>query len=106
MVYRTVPPSPPQRADDRRILLILRGPAFDGVSVGLQTWMIKAAPGAAKAASSLWVAVFNLSIGLGALAGGILVDTLTLQSVLWLGAASALLAALTIWTASRNEALR
>lgn len=60
----------------------------------LQTWMTKAAPQAVAAASSPWVAVFNLSIGLGALAGGVIVDTLTLQGVLWLGRACALIAAL------------
>lgn len=74
--------------------------------MGLQTWMIKTAPQAVEAASSLWVAVFNLSIGFGALAGGVIVDTLTLQGVLWLGGACALLAALAIWTARGDQALR
>ncbi|MFE7570788.1 MFS transporter [Streptomyces sp. NPDC057539] len=88
------------------ILLIVWGLAYGGVSVGLQTWMIKAAPQAVEAASSLWVAVFNLAIGLGALVGGVIVDTLNLQSVLWLGGACVLLAALSIWTARTNDALR
>ncbi|MET8574091.1 MFS transporter [Streptomyces sp. NPDC005012] len=87
------------------VLLIVWGLAFGGVSVGLQTWMIKAAPQAVEAASSLWVAVFNLSIGFGALAGGIVVDTLTLHGVLWLGGACALLAALAIRTARTHEAV-
>ncbi|MEV4292514.1 MFS transporter [Nonomuraea bangladeshensis] len=85
------------------VLLIVWGLSYGGVSVGLQTWMIKSAPRAVEAASSLWVAVFNLSIGLGALVGGVIVDTLTIQGVLWLGGACALLAALAIWTA-RNDA--
>ncbi|MFF8958732.1 MFS transporter [Streptomyces sp. NPDC014894] len=88
------------------VLLVAWGLAYGGVSVGLQTWMIKSAPQAVEAASSLWVAVFNLSIGLGALVGGLIVDTLTLQSVLWLGGVCALLAALAIWTARNNDALR
>jgi predicted MFS family arabinose efflux permease len=87
-------------------LLIAWGLAFGGVSVSLQTWMIKTAPHAVEAASSLWVAVFNLSIGVGALAGGVLVDSLTLQAVLWLGGACALAAALAIWTARTNQNLR
>ncbi|MFB4320005.1 MFS transporter [Actinomadura sp. 21ATH] len=95
-----------QTAISGAILLIVWGLAFGGVSVGLQTWMIKAAPQAVEAASSLWVAVFNLSIGFGALAGGVIVDTLTLQGVLWLGGACALLAALAIWTARSDHALR
>nr|WP_202524220.1 MFS transporter [Kitasatospora sp. SID7827] len=88
------------------ILLIVWGLAYGGVSVGLQTWMIKAAPQAVEAASSLWVAVFNLSIGLGALVGGLIVDALSVQGVLWLGGACALVAALAIWSARSNESLR
>ncbi|MFD5552520.1 MFS transporter [Streptomyces sp. NPDC127068] len=88
------------------VLLAVWGLAYGGVSVGLQTWMIKSAPQAVEAASSLWVAVFNLSIGLGALVGGVIVDTFTLQGVLWLGGACALLAALAIRTARTHEALR
>lgn len=88
------------------VLLAVWGLSYGGVSVGLQTWMIKSAPEAVEAASSLWVAVFNLSIGLGALVGGVIVDTLSLQGVLWLGGACALLAALAIGTARTNDALR
>lgn len=88
------------------VLLIVWGLAYGGVSVGLQTWMIKAAPEAVEAASSLWVAVFNLSIGLGALVGGVVVNTLTLQGVLWLGGACALAAALAVRSARTNEDLR
>jgi predicted MFS family arabinose efflux permease len=85
------------------ILLILWGLAYGGVSVGLQTWMIKAAPQAVEAASALWVAVFNLSIGLGALVGGVIVDALTLQGVLWLGGACALAAALAVRSTRTDE---
>ncbi|MFG3703920.1 MFS transporter [Micromonospora sp. NPDC047670] len=87
-------------------LLIAWGLAFGGVSVGLQTWMIKTAPHAVEAASALWVAVFNLSIGFGALVGGVLVDSLALEAVLWLGGACALAAALAVWSARANENLR
>ncbi|NUP19114.1 MAG: MFS transporter [Streptomyces sp.] len=88
------------------VLLIAWGLAFGGVSVSLQTWMIKTAPQAVEAASALWVAVFNLSIGLGALTGGIIVDGLDLQAVLWLGGACALAAALAVWSARADENLR
>ncbi|TDC27319.1 MFS transporter [Streptomyces sp. 8K308] len=87
-------------------LLIAWGLAFGGASVGLQTWMIKAAPHAVEAASALWVAVFNLSIGLGALTGGLVVDSLSLQGALWLGGACALAATLAVWSARGNENLR
>ncbi|MBT2212706.1 MFS transporter [Actinomadura sp. NEAU-AAG7] len=88
------------------VLLIAWGLAFGGVSVGLQTWMIKSAPQAVEAASALWVAVFNLSIGLGALTGGVIVDSLALQAILWLGGACALAAALAVWSARGHEGLR
>ncbi|MGW4799752.1 MFS transporter, partial [Nonomuraea sp. NPDC004297] len=65
-------------------LLLLWGLVYGGVSTSLQTWMITAAPHAVEEASALWVAVFNLSIGLGALAGGTIVDALPLPGVLWL----------------------
>jgi predicted MFS family arabinose efflux permease len=68
--------------------------------------MIKTAPQAVEAASALWVAVFNLSIGLGALTGGVIVDSLSLQGALWLGGACALAAALAVWSVRTNENLR
>ncbi|MFI0234775.1 hypothetical protein [Streptomyces sp. NPDC017086] len=65
------------------------------MSAGLQTWMIKAAPRAVEAASALWVAVFTLSIGLGALEGG-----------LRLGGICALAAALVVRSARPGASLR
>ncbi|MGI5220402.1 hypothetical protein [Nocardia sp. CA-290969] len=44
--------------------------------------MIKAAPTAVEAASAVWVAVFNLAIGLGALVGGLVVDAFSLHAML------------------------
>ncbi|TQN33303.1 putative MFS family arabinose efflux permease [Haloactinospora alba] len=77
------------------VLLVLWGLAFGGVSVSLQTWVIKAAPAAVEAATSLYVFVFNTSIALGALLGGIVVDSLTLTAALWFGGALVLLMGLT-----------
>ncbi|WP_028661998.1 MFS transporter [Saccharomonospora saliphila] len=65
-------------------LLVLWGLAFGGVSVSLQTWMLKAAPADTEAASALWVSMFNLSIALGALAGGTVVDASSPAGALWL----------------------
>ncbi|WP_313886137.1 MFS transporter [Amycolatopsis viridis] len=78
-------------------LLIVWGLTYGGVSVSLQTWMIKAAPRAVEAASALWVSVFNLAIGLGALTGGAIVDALSLTGVLWLAGALFVLAGATVW---------
>lgn len=68
--------------------------------------MIKTAPQAVEAASALWVAGFNLLIGLGALTGGIIVDSLILRGVLWVGGACSLAAALAVWRARTNDNLR
>jgi predicted MFS family arabinose efflux permease len=87
-------------------LLIVWGLAYGGVSVSLQTWMIKATPRAVEAASALWVSVFNLAIGLGALTGGVIVDALTLEGVLWLGGACFLMAGLAVWSVRTVGSLR
>jgi predicted MFS family arabinose efflux permease len=77
-------------------LLLLWGLAYGGVSVSLQSWMIAAAPRAVEAATALWVSVFNLAIGLGALVGGVVVDHTALVGVLWLAATLFLLAVLAV----------
>ncbi|MEU1737117.1 MFS transporter [Streptosporangium sp. NPDC020145] len=87
-------------------LLVIWGLVYGGVSTSLQTWMIKAAPQAVEEASALWVAVFNLAIGLGALAGGTVVDALPLRGVLWLAGVLLLAAALAVWSARRVPSLR
>ncbi|WP_431984546.1 MFS transporter [Streptomyces qinglanensis] len=78
-------------------VLLLWGLGYGAVPVTFQTWILKAAPDATEAASSLYVSTFNLSIALGAFFGGLAVDGLTTTSVLWIGAA---LAALTLLVVS------
>ena len=76
------------------VLMVLWGLGYGAVPVTFQTWILDAAPDANEAASSLYVATFNLSIALGALLGGWAVDGVATTSVLWIGAALALLALL------------
>ncbi|MEV0823061.1 MFS transporter [Nonomuraea rubra] len=87
------------------VLLAVWGLAFGGVSVSLQTWMIKAAPRAVEAASALWVAVFNLAIGLGSLAGGVIVNAVTLRGDLWAAGGLLALAGVAVWSARRIPGL-
>lgn len=78
-------------------LLLLWGVAYGGVSVSLQSWMMKAAPSAIEIASALFVSVFNIAIATGAFIGGQVVDRADLASNLAFAAilpALALLAAL------------
>lgn len=72
------------------ILLAVWGLAYGGVSVSTQTWLALAAPRAREGVTSLFVAVFNGAIALGAFAGGRVVDAFGTRSVLWLGGALAL----------------
>ncbi|AXB43250.1 MFS transporter [Amycolatopsis albispora] len=78
------------------VLLLVWGLFFGGLSVSMQTWMIKAAPAAVEAATSLWVGVWNLSIGLGALVGGVAIDRLSLAATIWIAAVLTLIAFLLV----------
>ncbi|MEW2415442.1 MFS transporter [Streptomyces sp. NPDC046866] len=78
------------------VLLPAWGLVYGGVSVSLQRWMLTAAPAAAEAATSLMVAVFNLAIAAGALAGGVAVDRIGAAAAPLTGAALMLLGALTV----------
>ncbi|MFC9294929.1 MFS transporter [Streptomyces sp. NPDC057011] len=82
------------------VLLLAWGLVYGGVSVTVQSWMIKAAPAAAEAASSLMVAMFNLAIAAGALLGGLAVDGISAPAAPLGGAALMLLAAVTVWATS------
>ncbi|MET8061777.1 MFS transporter [Streptomyces microflavus] len=73
-------------------ILVLWGLGYGAVPVTFQTWILDAAPDATEAATSLYVSAFNLSIALGALFGGFAVNGAGTTSVLWTGAALALLA--------------
>ncbi|MFE6384839.1 MFS transporter [Nocardiopsis dassonvillei] len=72
------------------VLMVVWGLAYGGVSVSAQTWMMRAAPEEREAVSSLFVGVFNGSIALGALVGGLVLDGTGGNTVLWLAAALAL----------------
>jgi predicted MFS family arabinose efflux permease len=76
------------------VVLLVWGLAYGGVSVGLMTWMMKAAPRAVEIAAALYVGVFNIGIALGSWAGGQIVDRLGLAGNLWLAGGFAAVATL------------
>lgn len=76
------------------IVLLVWGLAYGGVSVGLMTWMMKAAPRAMEIATALYVGVFNVAIALGAWAGGLVLDEAGLTANLWVAGGFATLALL------------
>jgi predicted MFS family arabinose efflux permease len=66
------------------VMLVVWGVAYGGVSVALQTWMMKAAPSAIEIATALFVSIFNIGIALGSFTGGQLVDRFDLHTILLL----------------------
>ena len=68
-------------------VLLLWGLAYGGVSVGLMSWMMKAAANALEVATALYVAVFNIGIALGSWLGGQTVDAYGLSANLGLAGA-------------------
>jgi predicted MFS family arabinose efflux permease len=70
------------------------GFAFGAVPVGLQTWLVRAAPDQAESAGGLMVATFQVAIALGAVFGGLLVDHAGVASAFAYCGMATLLAAL------------
>lgn len=78
------------------VVLLLWGLAYGGVSVGLMTWMMAAAPKAVEIATALYVGVFNIGIALGAWGGGLLLDGIGLHANLLAAAGFAAAATLIV----------
>ncbi|SER21303.1 MFS transporter [Actinokineospora terrae] len=88
------------------VLLVTWGLSYAALPVCLQTLVLRSAPNATDAASSLYVAVFNASIALGALGGGIAVESAGVGSVTAVGAvlvAAALIVLLVSRKTQQNE---
>lgn len=64
------------------MLLMVWGAVFGSVSVSIQTWILRTAPNT-EAATALMAFTFNMSIGLGAMIGGRIVDGTSLPIAMW-----------------------
>lgn len=84
-------------------ILLFWGLAYGGLSVGLMTWMMKAAPHAVEIAAALYVGVFNIGIATGAWTGGKMVDALALTDPLWLASGLAAAALVLAIIAGRTQ---
>lgn len=73
------------------------GFAFGAVPVGVQTWMVRAAPDQAESAGGLMVATFQVAIALGAVSGGLLVDNTGVASAFAYSGVASFLAALAVF---------
>ncbi|TMR25497.1 MFS transporter [Nonomuraea turkmeniaca] len=82
--------------------LVVWGLGYGGVGVTLQLWIMR--EGGGELGTALFVAAFNVSIALGAFAGGRIVDGVSISAVMWAGAAlSVLVAAVAgMWGRSRT----
>ncbi|WP_027165446.1 MFS transporter [Mesorhizobium sp. WSM3224] len=80
------------------------GFAFGAVPVGLQTWLVRAAPDQAESAGGLMVATFQVAIALGAIVGGLLVDHAGVATAFAYGGVATLLAALVAFLMGPKQA--
>jgi predicted MFS family arabinose efflux permease len=78
------------------MLLMVWGAAFGSVSVSIQTWILRTAPNT-EAATALMAFTFNMSIGLGAMLGGRMVDGTSLSIAMWAASGLFLMGALLVW---------
>jgi predicted MFS family arabinose efflux permease len=88
------------------VLLVVWGIAYGGVPVCSQTWFVKAFPQATEAASVLFTSSFQATISMGALLGGVVVDSASTSMVMVLGGVSATLALSLLWTVRAGRADR
>ncbi|MGO3216840.1 MAG: MFS transporter [Halomonas sp.] len=77
------------------ILLMIWGAVFGSVSVSIQTWILRTAPNT-EAATALMAFAFNMSIGLGAMLGGRIVDGTSLPIAMWAASIFFLMGALLV----------
>jgi predicted MFS family arabinose efflux permease len=82
--------------------LVVWGLGYGGVGVTLQLWIMRS--GGGEMGTALFVSAFNVSIALGALAGGRVVDGVSTSAVMWLGVALAAVSGTVagIWGRSRT----
>ncbi|MDX3102337.1 MFS transporter [Nonomuraea angiospora] len=85
------------------VVLLVWGFGYGGVGVTLQLWIMRA--GGGELGTALFVGAFNVSIALGAFAGGRVVDGVSTTAVMWLGSGLAVITAAVagIWGRSRTS---
>jgi predicted MFS family arabinose efflux permease len=84
-------------------LLVIWGLAYGAVPVCSQTWFARSAPHAPEAASILFTSSFQATLSLGALAGGVVVDHISVVAVMGIAGALAALTASVLWFSLRRR---
>lgn len=85
-------------------LLVVWGVAYGAVPVCSQAWFARAAPDAPEAATVLFTASFQATISAGALAGGFVVDAVSVPAVMTAGGVVALAGAAVVQGTRRTGA--
>jgi predicted MFS family arabinose efflux permease len=83
------------------VALLIWALSWGMAPVGTQLWLYNATLHAPEAAQAMNTSVFQLSIGLGSLAGGIVVNNIGLHGSMWLGALILALAVLMVYVVGR-----
>ncbi|MEU5263892.1 MFS transporter [Amycolatopsis sp. NPDC021455] len=78
------------------VTLVVWGAAYGAVPVCSQAWYARAAPDAPEAATVLFTASFQATLSAGALAGGFVVDAVSVPAVMTCGGVAAAVAALAV----------
>lgn len=78
------------------VIVALWGLAFGAMPISIQSWMFRAAPHALETGAALFVAVVQIALASGALAGGVAVDHAGVPAAMILGGGFALATALLI----------
>lgn len=83
------------------IMLVVWGLGYGGVGVTLQLWIMRS--GGGEMGTALYVSAFNVSIALGSFAGGRVVDGVSISTVMWVGAALAVVGATVAGVSGRSR---
>jgi predicted MFS family arabinose efflux permease len=85
-------------------LLAVWGLAYGAMPVALQVWMAKAATDVPEGGMALFVGNFQISIALGSLAGGLIIDMSGIAGAMYFGAGIAALSALLLAALGKKPA--
>jgi predicted MFS family arabinose efflux permease len=94
-------PAAGERVPAAALLLVVWGFAYGAVPTCSQTWIARSAPNATEAATVLFTSAFQATIGIGALVGGVVVDTTSVATVMVCGSIAAALGAVLIFGSGR-----
>jgi predicted MFS family arabinose efflux permease len=85
------------------IAVVIWGFAFGALPIAMRMFMFSAAPDRLESTAAVFVSVAQLSIGGGALIGGLIVDHVGLEATLWAGTVCTLLTAVLVWTVRQGS---